>query len=611
MSDNKDNKFKKFGLGTWLTWIGLALFAFLAIKYFMFDVPAKALPQISYSKFWALVEEDKVKEVTINGQLLTAVLTVDYEKMGSKIEVVVPEDGQFALVERLREEGIDVQPKVRKEGSSGTWLWILFMILPMVFIFWIFRRMSGQAGFTQQFSKARTKQDRSDVRFDDVAGCDEAKEELKEVIEFLKKPKKFARLGAKIPKGVLLVGPPGTGKTLLARAVAGEAGVPFLTLSGSDFVEMFVGVGASRVRDLFETAKKAAPCIIFIDEIDAVGRHRGAGLGHGNDEREQTLNALFVEMDGFAANIGIIVMAATNRPDVLDPALLRPGRFDRHVTVGLPDLNGREAVLQVHVKDKVLADDVNLREIARGTPMFSGADLYNLVNEAALLAARQDKDAISRDDFEKAKDRIIMGLEKKGFKMTKREREITAYHEAGHTLVAKMLPGADPIHKVSIIPRGRALGVTSQLPEEDRYIAQKSYMLCELAILMGGRAAELIKFGETSSGASNDIQVVTSKAQVMVCKLGMSEKLGTVAWGKEAEDIFLGRQIVQSRGYSEQTAQEIDEEVKSLVADGLKTAKKIIEENLARFEALASALLLKETLDGEEVRKILADNPPQ
>ncbi len=614
-------------------WLKVILIAIGLFLMFQLCVGLKNKnPEIPYTDFMKLVEQNKVGGVASEGRRLTAILkepiaivvansswwSADDKKQEqegvSKVLVIVPEGRQGFTMAKLQERGVKIAAKEPKSGGGDLWVWILLGLLPLVLFWFFFRGMFGQ--MTSQMnqnkdfgqSKARVHQDTTKAIFDDVAGCDEAKEELKEVIEFLNNPQKFSKLGAKIPKGVLLMGPPGTGKTLLARAVAGEADVPFLTLSGSDFVEMFVGVGAARVRNLFETAKKAAPCIIFIDEIDAVGRQRGTGLGGGHDEREQTLNQLFVEMDGFEANLGIIVIAATNRPDVLDPALLRPGRFDRHITVGLPDINGREAILEVHTKNTILAKDIDLREIARGTPMFSGADLANLINEAALLASRQDKDAIYRGDLERAKDRIIMGLEKKGLKMTEREREIIAYHEAGHTLVAKILPGADPIHKVSIIPRGRALGVTSQLPEEDRYIAPKSYMLNELAILLGGRAAELIKFGESSSGASNDIQAATVEAQKMVCKYGMSDKLGAVAWGKEAEDIFLGRQIVQSRGYSEQTAREIDEEVKMLVDESLKTAKKIIEENQAKFEALTKALLEKETLDSDEVSKVLAEN---
>jgi cell division protease FtsH len=443
------------------------------------------------------------------------------------------------------------------------------------------------------------------VTFADVAGVDEAKEELQEIIEFLKDPPKFQKLGGRIPKGVLLMGPPGTGKTLLARAIAGEASVPFFSISGSDFVEMFVGVGASRVRDLFEQGKKHAPCIIFMDEIDAVGRHRGAGLGGGHDEREQTLNQLLVEMDGFESNEGVILIAATNRPDVLDPALLRPGRFDRQVVVARPDIRGREGILRVHTKKIPLDADVDLTVLARGTPGFSGADLANLVNEAALLAARQNKKTVCMKDFETAKDKVLMGVERKSIVISEEERKVTAYHEAGHTLVAKSLPGTDPIHKVTIIPRGRALGVTQQLPIDEKHNYPKEYLLNEIAIMMGGRVAEEVVFGEITTGAGNDIERATELARKMVCEWGMSERMGPLTFGKREEMIFLGREIAQHQDYSEQTAVEIDREVKQIVMTNYEKAKVLIKERIAILHALAKALLEEEVLDASQIDAIV------
>jgi len=443
------------------------------------------------------------------------------------------------------------------------------------------------------------------VTFDDVAGIDEAKEELQEIIEFLRDPRKFTRLGGRIPKGVLLVGAPGTGKTLLARAIAGEAGVPFFSISGSDFVEMFVGVGASRVRDLFMQGKKHAPCIIFIDEIDAVGRHRGAGLGGGHDEREQTLNQLLVEMDGFESNEGVILISATNRPDVLDPALLRPGRFDRQVVVPVPDVKGREEILRVHVKKTILGDNVEMQTLARGTPGFTGADLENMVNEAALMAARRGKDRVEMNDFEDAKDKVLMGAERKSMIISEEEKKTTAYHESGHTLVAKMLPNTDPIHKVTIIPRGRALGLTQQLPLDEKHTYPKDYLLNSLCILMGGRAAEEIVLGMQTTGAGNDIERATTLARKMVCDFGMSESLGPLSFGKKEEQIFLGREISQHRDYSELTAQKIDEEVRSIVTGSYAKTSNLIKENLEALHQLAGALLEKETLDAKQIDEIL------
>jgi len=473
------------------------------------------------------------------------------------------------------------------------------------------RRMQGQAGGTKgifSFGKSRAKmltENQIRVTFNDVAGADEAKYELQEIIEFLKEPSKFQRLGGKIPKGVLLLGPPGTGKTLLARAVAGEAGVPFFSISGADFVEMFVGVGASRVRDLFEKGKKNAPCIIFIDEIDAVGRHRGAGLGGGHDEREQTLNQLLVEMDGFEQNSGVIIIAATNRPDVLDPALLRPGRFDRQVVVDRPDVKGREGIFKVHTRNVPLGKDVNLEVLAKGTPGLAGADIANLVNEAALLAARRNSDKVTMADFEEAKDKVMMGMERKSLIISDREKKTTAYHESGHVLVAKMIPEADPVHKVTIIPRGRALGVTTYLPIDEKHTYSKQYLEAMIAYAMGGRAAEKLMFNELTTGAGNDLERATQLARKMVCEWGMSEKLGPVTFGKKEEEIFLGREIAQHRDYSEHTAVLIDEEVKKIVDKAAARAEKILKDNFPTLQRLAEALLEREILDGEEIDKII------
>jgi cell division protease FtsH len=475
---------------------------------------------------------------------------------------------------------------------------------------WIFfmRQMQGGGAKALSFGKARARlltEKQNRVTFSDVAGVEEAKEELEEIIDFLKDPQKFQKLGGRIPKGVLLMGPPGTGKTLLARAIAGEANVPFFSISGSDFVEMFVGVGASRVRDLFEQGKKHAPCIIFMDEIDAVGRHRGAGLGGGHDEREQTLNQLLVEMDGFESNDGVILIAATNRPDVLDPALLRPGRFDRQVIVARPDVRGREEILKVHVKKIPMGADVELAVLARGTPGFSGADLANLVNEAALLAAREEKKFVEMKDFESAKDKVLMGVERKSLILSEEERRATAYHEAGHALVAKLIPGTDPIHKVTIIPRGRALGITQQLPMDEKHNYHREYLLDNIAILMGGRVAEELVLEKISTGAGNDLERATELARKMVCEWGMSEKMGPLTFGKKEEMVFLGREIAQHQDYSEQTAQEIDQEVRRFVMDAYERAKELVKSQIAVLHALAAALLEREVLEGSEVDVIV------
>jgi len=476
---------------------------------------------------------------------------------------------------------------------------------------WIFfmRQMQVGGGKALSFGKSRARlmsDSQEKVTFEDVAGIEEAKEELEEIVEFLRDPKKFTRLGGRIPKGVLLVGSPGTGKTLLARAIAGEAGVPFFSISGSDFVEMFVGVGASRVRDLFVQGKKNAPCIIFIDEIDAVGRHRGAGLGGGHDEREQTLNQLLVEMDGFESNEGVILISATNRPDVLDPALLRPGRFDRQVVVPVPDLKGREGILKVHLKKKVVADDLDMTVLARGTPGFTGADIENMVNEAALMAARRGKDKVGMADFEDAKDKVLMGTERKSMIISDAEKKITAFHESGHTLVAKLLPDADPIHKVTIIPRGRALGLTQQLPLDEKHTYPKEYLLNNIAILMGGRAAEEIVLKSQTTGAGNDIERATELARKMVCDYGMSEDLGPLTFGKSEEQIFLGREIAQHRDYSELTAQRIDEAVKGIVTGAYDKTRQLIGDNLETLHKMAGALLEKETLTSKDIDEIMA-----
>jgi cell division protease FtsH len=515
-----------------------------------------------------------------------------------------------------------VKFKLVNEDNSALWQLVvtwLPMLLVFFFLIFLMRQLQSGGGKAMSFGKAKARlvnEGNPKITFKDVAGIDEAKEELKEIIDFLKDPKKFTRLGGRIPKGVLLMGPPGTGKTLLARAIAGEAGVPFFSISGSDFVEMFVGVGASRVRDLFEQSKKHAPCIVFIDEIDAVGRHRGAGLGGGHDEREQTLNQLLVEMDGFESNEGVILIAATNRPDVLDPALLRPGRFDRRVVVPRPDIGGRSEILKVHTKKVPLDEDVDLEVLARGTPGFSGADLSNLVNEAALIAAREDKSKVSHVHFEHAKDKVLMGTERRSMIISAAEKLITAYHEAGHTLVAKMIKKADPVHKVTIIPRGRALGLTQQLPLEDRYNLSKEFAHDRIAILFGGRIAEELQFGDITTGAGNDLEAATDLARKMVCEWGMSEKLGPITYGKKEEAIFLGREIAQHQEYSEQTAVEIDAEVKRIVGEQYKRASELVATNLDKLKALAEALIEYETLDGDEVEmlmqgKLLTRAPPK
>ncbi|MFY8143575.1 MAG: ATP-dependent zinc metalloprotease FtsH [Caulobacter sp.] len=566
--------------------------------------------EISYSQLLKDVDAGKIKSAEIAGQTVLA-KTAD----NKTLTVNAPMNSE-ELVNRMVAKNADVKFK----SGSISFLAILVQLLPILLVVgvWLFfmRQMQGGAKGAMGFGKSKARlltENKNRITFEDVAGVDEAKEELQEVVDFLKDPAKFQRLGGKIPKGALLVGPPGTGKTLIARAVAGEAGVPFFTISGSDFVEMFVGVGASRVRDMFEQAKKNAPCIIFIDEIDAVGRHRGAGLGGGNDEREQTLNQLLVEMDGFEANEGIILIAATNRPDVLDPALLRPGRFDRQVVVPNPDVAGREKIIRVHMKNVPLAADVDVKTLARGTPGFSGADLANLVNEAALMAARKNRRMVTMQDFEQAKDKVMMGAERRSMAMNEEEKKLTAYHEGGHAIVALNVPMADPVHKATIVPRGRALGMVMQLPEGDRYSMKYQQMTSRLAIMMGGRVAEEIIFGKENitSGASSDIKAATDLARNMVTRWGYSDILGTVAYGDNQDEVFLGHSVARTQNVSEETARLIDSEVKRLVQYGLDEARRILTEKIDDLHTLGKALLEYETLSGEEIAGVLKGEAPK
>lgn len=558
--------------------------------------------EISYTTFMEHVQHDEVKQVKIVDNIISGKLS-----NGNEFSTIAPNDAK--LVEKLEAKKIDI--KAELPPQPPWWMSILTAILPMLIIvglWFLFMNQGGGGGKVMNFGKSRARRfddDSNPVKFKDVAGADEAKQELEEVVEFLKSPKKYNDLGAKIPKGVLLYGPPGTGKTLLAKAVAGEAGVPFFSISGSDFVEMFVGVGASRVRDLFDQAKKSAPCIIFIDEIDAVGRQRGAGLGGGHDEREQTLNQLLVEMDGFSANEGIIMIAATNRPDILDPALLRPGRFDRQIVVDRPDLKGREAILKVHVKGKPLGEDIELSTIAKRTPGFTGADLSNLVNEAALLTARKDKKVINMPEMEEAAERVIMGPERKSRVISDKEKRLTAYHEGGHTIVGMLLPTTDPVHKVTIIPRGRAGGYTLSLPEEDKYYATRREMLDELKVLLGGRVAEAIVLEDISSGASNDLQRATQLARSMICEYGMSENIGPVTFGHRQDQVFLGRDIARDKDYSEEVAAEIDKEVRSFLETAYAQTEDLIKNNIDKLHAIANALMEHETLDENQIAEIM------
>ncbi|MBI4465171.1 MAG: ATP-dependent metallopeptidase FtsH/Yme1/Tma family protein [Acidobacteria bacterium] len=564
--------------------------------------------ELSFTEFMTSAEQGEVAEITLYS---SNEVRGRFKKDNTRLKTVVP-NNYPDLIGILRGKGVIITVK---ESSSSSWLAILINAAPFLLLigFWIFMMRQMQTGGNKalSFGKSRARllsSQQKKITFKDVAGVDEAKEELQEIIEFLRDPQRFQKLGGRIPKGVLLVGPPGTGKTLLARAIAGEANVPFFSISGSDFVEMFVGVGASRVRDLFEQGKKNAPCIIFIDEIDAVGRHRGAGLGGGHDEREQTLNQLLVEMDGFESNEGVILVAATNRPDVLDPALLRPGRFDRRVVVPRPDINGRLGILQVHTKKIPLAEDVDLSTIARGTPGFSGADLANVVNEAALLAARPNRKTVTMADFEMAKDKVLMGVERRSLIISEEEKRSTAFHEAGHALVATMVPHADPLHKVTIIPRGLALGVTMQLPEADKHTYTKEYLESQIAVMMGGRVAEELFLNHQTTGAGNDIEQATELARKMVCEWGMSD-MGPLTFGKKEEQIFLGREIAQHRDYSEDTAIRIDNEIRRIVNDGYQRTRKILSENREILVRLAEALLEREVLDAQEVKMIVQGIP--
>ncbi|MBE0425124.1 MAG: ATP-dependent zinc metalloprotease FtsH [Nitrospirae bacterium] len=584
-------------------WLLIGLMMILLFN--LMSSPKKTDEEMIFSEFMTRLEAGEVMEVTMKGNVINGQL-----KDGKKFKAYAAEYPD--LVKTLRANNVNIT--VKPEEQNPWYLNLFFSWGPIIFLvaIWIFfmRQMQTGGNKALSFGKAKAKlvsEKSVKITFADVAGIEEAKTEVQEIIDFLKDPGKFQKLGGKIPKGVLLVGAPGTGKTLLARAIAGEAGVPFFSISGSDFVEMFVGVGASRVRDLFDQAKKSAPCIIFIDEIDAVGRHRGAGLGGGHDEREQTLNQLLVEMDGFEVNQGVIIIAATNRPDVLDPALLRPGRFDRQIIVPQPDVKGRLQILKVHTRNIPIDEKVNLEAIARGTPGFSGADLQNLVNEAALLAARPGKSKVESSDFEAAKDKVLMGVERKSMIISETEKKNTAYHEAGHALVAKLTPETDPLHKVSIIPRGRALGVTQQLPIDDRYTYSKEYLMNALSVLLGGRAAEEISLNHLTTGAGNDLERATELARKMVTEWGMSEKLGPLTFGKKDEQIFLGKEIARHKDYSEKTAIEIDEEVKKIVMETYNRAKNLLTENQDMLDALAKALLEKETMDAEEINALIKE----
>ena len=599
------NSFAK-NLVLWVT-ISLVMIAL----FNLFNQPQTPETKLAYSEFLAQVENGQVSSVIIQGPKVTGQMA-----SGDSFVTYAPEDAQ--LVPRLIEQRVQVTAEPEEEAPWYITVfvsWFPMLLLIGVWIFFMRQMQGGGKGGALSFGRSRARlntPEQARVTFEDVAGVDEAKEELTEIVDFLSDPKRFTRLGGRIPKGVLLVGPPGTGKTLLARAVAGEAGVPFFSISGSDFVEMFVGVGAARVRDLFVQGKKNAPCLIFIDEIDAVGRQRGAGLGGGHDEREQTLNQMLVEMDGFESNEGVILIAATNRPDVLDPALLRPGRFDRQVVVPTPDLKGRKRILEVHARKTPLAKEVELEVIARGTPGFSGADLENLVNEAALHAAKLNKQQVEMSDFEEAKDKVLMGKERRSLILSDEEKRNTAYHEGGHALIAKLLPGSDPVHKVTIIPRGRALGVTMQLPEEDRHSYTRGYMENQLAVLLGGRVAEEIFLDDITTGASNDIERATKMARNMVCRFGMSEKLGPQSFGEDPDSVFLGRELIHHQNHSEETAKLIDAEVRRLLDDAHNKGRNLLEEHAHVMHAMADALLERETITGKDIDLLIAgeDLPP-
>jgi cell division protease FtsH len=591
-----------------LVWLAVVVSLVLLWQLF-YNVRDANVEERDFTTFYREVGQEKIRSVTIMGEDVTG-----EDVNNKKFKTVIPADAGYDLSKELQQKNVTV--KIEKTTNSSFMYIFLSSWLPFILLigFWIFlmRQMQSGGNKALSFGKSRARlmsSQQKKVTFKDVAGVEEAKEELTEIIEFLKEPQKFQKLGGRIPKGVLLMGPPGTGKTLLARAIAGEANVPFFSISGSDFVEMFVGVGASRVRDLFEQGKKNAPCIIFIDEIDAVGRHRGAGLGGGHDEREQTLNQLLVEMDGFESNDGVILIAASNRPDVLDPALLRPGRFDRQVVVPLPDIRGREGILKVHTRKIPLADDVDVSVIARGTPGFSGAALANLVNEAALNAARYSRKLVAMSDFEGAKDKVLMGKERKSMVITESDKKVTAYHEAGHALVAFMVPGSDPLHKVTIIPRGMALGLTQQLPETDKHNYTKEFVEGQITILMGGRCAEKMFLNTETTGAANDIEVATERARKMVTEWGMSEAMGPLTFGKKEEQIFLGREIAQHRDYSEDTAIRIDQEVKRIIQEGYDRANGILGQHRDQLIRLAEALLEYETLDSDEIDAIVKGQP--
>ena len=601
-----NSNFRNFAI--WII-IGLLLIAL----FNLIQNPSKRVRanEMSYSQFLSEVENKNVRSVTLSGNQISGQLN-----NGQTFQTYSPGDPQ--IVERLHSQGVGIQARPTEEDVPSL-LGVLVSWFPMLLLIavWIFfmRQMQSGGGRAMGFGKSKAKlltEKQGRVTFDDVAGVDEAKDDLQEIVEFLRDPQKFQRLGGRIPRGLLLVGPPGTGKTLIARAVAGEANVPFFTISGSDFVEMFVGVGASRVRDMFEQAKKNAPCIIFIDEIDAVGRHRGAGLGGGNDEREQTLNQLLVEMDGFEPNEGIIIIAATNRPDVLDPALLRPGRFDRQVVVPRPDVIGREKILRVHVRKVPLAPDVDMRVIARGTPGFSGADLANLVNEAALLAARRSKRLVTQAEFEDAKDKVMMGAERRAMSMTEEERRLTAYHEGGHALIAMKVQGSDPVHKATIIPRGRALGMVMRLPERDHLSYTRQKLKADIAVAMGGRVAEELVFGhdKVTSGASMDIKMATQLARAMVTQYGMSDRLGPLAYGDNEEEVFLGHSVTRTQNLSDETQKLVDEEIHKVVEEGYQRAREIMEEHIEDLHVIAKGLLEYETLSGQEIINLLNGQPP-
>ena len=586
-------------LGRIAIWVLIAFVLFTVFRQFDGERAVPAAEQTSYTQFMADAKAGRISRVDVQGRKLTVTPTD-----GPAYSITSP--GDLWMVDDLRKNGVQVYGKAEEEPSFLQTLFVSWFPMLLLIGVWIFfmRQMQGGKGGAFSFGKSK-------ARMLDVAGCDEAKQDVQEVVDFLKDPSKYQRLGGHIPRGILLVGPPGTGKTLLAKAIAGEAGVPFFSISGSDFVEMFVGVGAARVRDMFENAKKNAPCIIFIDEIDAVGRQRGAGLGGGNDEREQTLNQMLVEMDGFETGTNIIVIAATNRPDVLDPALLRPGRFDRQVVVPLPDIRGREQILNVHMKKIPVAQDVRADILARGTPGFSGADLANLVNEAALFAARRNGRVVDMNDFELAKDKIMMGAERKSMVMTEDEKRNTAYHESGHALVAKLMPKSDPVHKVTIIPRGRALGVTMQLPEEDHYAYDKQYLLTRIAILFGGRIAEEVFMHQMTTGASNDFERATQMARDMVTRYGMSDSMGVMVYAENEGDPFLGRSLTRTSHISEETMRAVDNEIRRILEEQYTTARKLIEDNADKVEAMAQALLKWETIDADQIDDIMAGKPPR